>query len=323
MSAPTNHWKLGLFVVAGIAACLAAVLFFGGRALRRETVPYKTYFDESVQGLEIGSPVKFRGVRIGAVSEIDLAGDRRHVQVTYKLGVKVLNSLGLAAEKEEGTKTRLAIPPDLRVQLATSGITGVKFMQMDFFDVNANPPLPLPFEIPENYIPAAPSMMKNLEGSVVQAVERFPELSKQLLIVISQVSRIFAQIEGGRLPEKAAETLAHFNRVLDQVSVAVAALEPGTLSQDVQQTLANLNVAVAGINEIIGRVGGEKGLAVSVHRTSEALERMAQNANHVGPALEDALNDVQGAARSVQRLADTLELDPDMLIKGRARRVAK
>ena len=56
MSTPTNHWKLGLFVVVGICACVATVIFFGGRSLKKETVAYKTYFDESVQGLELGSP---------------------------------------------------------------------------------------------------------------------------------------------------------------------------------------------------------------------------------------------------------------------------
>lgn len=323
MSTPTNHWKLGLFVVVGVAASVGTVIFFGGRSLKKETVAYRTYFDESVQGLEIGSPVKYRGVSIGNVSDIDLAGDKRHVQVTYELGVKVLNSLGLAAERSKGAKTKMVIPPDLRVQLASAGITGVKFIQLDFFDVTANPPIELPFAVPENYVPAVPSTMKNLEDSVVHAVDRFPEMAKQLLVVLAQISTIFAQIDAERLPAKVAETLVNINKVLDQVNNAVVALEPGALSKDAQQTLTALNAAVSGINQIVARVGGDKGLAVSVQRTSEALGSMAQNANHVGPAMEDALKDVQGAAQSVQRLADALEMDPDMLLKGRAKRVSK
>ncbi len=80
MSAPSNHWKLGLFVVAGVALFLTMLVFLGARSLQSETVTYKTYFDESVQGLEVGSPVKFRGVTIGNVSGIDIAADRRHVR---------------------------------------------------------------------------------------------------------------------------------------------------------------------------------------------------------------------------------------------------
>ena len=68
MANPTNHWKLGLFVVVGFCAAVATAVFFGAQSLRNETVRYKTYFDESVQGLEVGSFVKFRGVTIGTVS---------------------------------------------------------------------------------------------------------------------------------------------------------------------------------------------------------------------------------------------------------------
>ncbi len=323
MSTPTNHWKLGLFMVVGVAACVATIIFFGGRSLKKETVPYKTYFDESVQGLEIGSPVKFRGVSIGNVSEIALAGDKRHVEVTYELGVKVLNSLGLAAEKSKGKNTKLVIPPDLRVQLASAGITGVKFLQFDFFEEKANPPIELPFEVPENYIPAVASMMKNLEDSVVSAVDRFPELARQLLAVMSRVNAILGDIEGVGLPQKLAATLTLINQVLNQVNGALVAFDAGGLSKEAQATLKNLNSAVVGINQVVSRVNGEKGLVSSVQHTSEALGSMAQNANHVGPAMEDALKDVQGAAQSIQRLADALELDPDMLLKGRARRVSK
>ena len=323
MSTPTNHWKLGLFVVVGVAGCLATIIFFGGRSLKKETVAYQTYFDESVQGLELGSPVKFRGVSIGSVSDIDLAGDKRHVAVTYELGVKVLNSLGLAVEWSKGAKTKLVIPLDLRVQLASSGITGVKFIQLDFFDLKANPPLALPFEVAENYIPAAPSMMKNLEDSVVNAVDRFPEVARQLLLVLTRINTILGELEGIQLPAKLAHTLALIDTVLSQVGGAIVAIEPGVLSKDAQQTLKNLNAAVHTINGVVERIGGANGLVVSVQRTSDALGSMAQNANHVGPAMEDALKDVQGAANSVQRLADSLDLDPDMLIKGRAKRVAK
>ncbi|MEP7125951.1 MAG: mammalian cell entry protein, partial [Byssovorax sp.] len=62
MSAPTNHWKLGLFVVVGVVLTLTTVAVLGARSLRKEVSRYVSYFDESVQGLEVGSPIKFRGV---------------------------------------------------------------------------------------------------------------------------------------------------------------------------------------------------------------------------------------------------------------------
>src|ERR1700682_3734844 len=97
MAAPTNHWKLGLFVVVGFVVAIGRALARGARSLQKETVSYRSFFDESVQGLDVGSPVKFRGGTVGSVSVIDIAPDHRLVAVTCQLEVSQLNDLGLSA----------------------------------------------------------------------------------------------------------------------------------------------------------------------------------------------------------------------------------
>jgi len=323
MSTPTNRWKLGLFVVMGVITAIGAAAFFGSRSFQRETVAYKTFFDESVQGLEVGSPVKFRGVTIGSVAAIDIASDRRHVEVTYDLGVKVLDAMGLAVEKIGLQKRRLFIPPDLRAQLASTGITGVMFIQMDFFDEKTNPPPKLPFELPENHIPAAGSMLKNIGDSVVRAVEGFPEVVRQLLAVLSLANGILSDFEGEGIPQTAGKTLALLNKVLKELDTMLVDLAPGKLSADARAALTSLNTAVITLNGLLAQMSGEKGLAASLQHTSDSLGAMAQNAERVGPAIDDASRDVQAAARAVQRLADALELDPDMLLKGRGKKAAR
>jgi phospholipid/cholesterol/gamma-HCH transport system substrate-binding protein len=323
VSTPANHWKLGLFVVVGVCAAAGSFFFFGARAFSTETVSYKTFFNESVQGLEVGSPVKFRGVTIGSVDSIDIAPDRRHVEVTYELGVKVLDALGLAVEKRLGQKRRLFIPPDLHAQLAASGITGVKFIQMDFFAEKTNPPIELPFALPENHIPAVGSVLKNLEDSVVRVVDGFPEVMRQVLVVLDRISAIVTDIEGQHLPEQVSQTLTGLKLVLASVNRVAIDLEPGALSKEARAVLANINTAVVSLNEVLARVGGDRGLAASLQHTSDSLGAMSQNASAVGPAIEDVSREVQSAARAVQRLAEAIELDPDMLIKGRGKRASK
>src|ERR1700730_10683108 len=122
MAAATNHWKLGLFVVVGIVLALCTLVFLGAQSLKKQVVSYKTYFDESVQGLEVGSPVKFRGVTIGNVSNIDVASDQRHVEGACDIAVADLDALGLREKKSTGrfilgAKAKIAVPSDLRMQL--------------------------------------------------------------------------------------------------------------------------------------------------------------------------------------------------------------
>jgi len=65
MSAPTNQWKLGAFVVGSVLVGLAAAVVLTAQTMQVVTVTYASYFDEAVTGLEVGSPVRYRGVKIG------------------------------------------------------------------------------------------------------------------------------------------------------------------------------------------------------------------------------------------------------------------
>jgi paraquat-inducible protein B len=182
----TNRWKLGLFVIVGFAVALAALVIFGAQSFNKKTVEVVSFFDESVQGLDVGSPVKFRGVTVGRVSAIEIAENLRHVQATSELSAEQVGRLKLGARGTGngtgngtgiGSKSRIVVHPDMRVQLAQAGITGVKFILIDFFDSKTNPVVPLPFQPPRNYIPTAASTMKNLEDTVVKTTNRFPEIA--------------------------------------------------------------------------------------------------------------------------------------------------
>jgi paraquat-inducible protein B len=317
MAAPTNHWKLGLFVVVGAVLGLATIVFLGAQGMRQEVVKHRTFFDESVQGLEVGSPVKFRGVTIGHVAAIDVAADRRHVGVTSELIVKDLADLGLS--EGTGAGARIRIPEDLRAQLASQGITGVKFIQIDFFNLHDNPRPQLPFAEPAHYIPAAVSTMKNLEDAIVRAVDRIPELAENILKVTTQIGRLLDETESKHIPESTSTALAGITQVLTSLEKAVKDVNTGKLSQQAQQTIERLNGTISRANGILGRLDGDKGLLASAQRASGAVGDVATGARGVGQELEETLRDIQEVTAAIQRVADALERDPDMLLKGRSK----
>lgn len=321
MASPSNHWKLGLFVVAGVVLGIGSLIFLGAQSLNKDTVTYTSFFDESVQGLEVGSPVKFRGVTIGNVAKIAIATDRRHVTVEQELNVEDITAMGLAEKK--GKDLRIAVPDDLRVQLASQGLTGVKFVQMDFFPVESNPPLKLPFETPPNYIPAAQSVMKNLEDSVVNAVNRIPEAADQALEIMKQINGMLGQLEAIKVPQKADDTLKRANSVLSTLERTLTGLQTEKLSTQAQQTLAEVALAVKNMNELLARASGQDGLVASAEKASFAVSEAALSAAGTTQDLGATLRAVQDAAASIQRLTDALERDSDMLIKGRSRKESR
>src|SRR5512139_4319213 len=98
---------LGLFVTLGIIIWVGASKYFekGDR--------YVTYFNESVQGLQQDSAVKYRGVDVGRVEEIRVAPDNRLIEVIMKIRLK-----------EEVEKNNVAY-------LRVVGITGIVFIELD------------------------------------------------------------------------------------------------------------------------------------------------------------------------------------------------
>jgi len=323
MAAPTNHWKLGVFVTAGFVLCLTTVALLGARSMRKEVVRYVSYFDESVQGLETGSPIKFRGVTIGTVGKIDVAPDHRHVEVTSDLGVAEMRRLGLDVEKgihSKGVNTKLEVATDLRVQLASMGLTGVKFLQLDFFSVADNPPPMLPFEVPENYIPAASSTMKNLEDSLVRTMNRMPEIADQLSGVLTHVDNLLGDVEDKHLPDQIVATLSGANRAIAEAQKKLSQIEAAKLSQKAEKTLDSLDTSVNRINVLLAKVDGDKGLLASMGRATDAVGDTALTADGLGTDLAETLRAVQEAAKSIHKLTEALEKDPDMLIKGHAER---
>jgi paraquat-inducible protein B len=321
MAAPTNHYKLGLFVIAGFAMALAAAVLLGVASTRKDTIKYHSYFNESVQGLDLGSPVKFRGVTIGHVSAIEIAPDHRMVDVVSELDATDIKRMGLT-EKDHGkhAKEKFAIPPDLRAQLGSQGITGVKFVAIDFFDVKSNPPPELPFTVPvDQYIPAAPSMMKNLEDTITKAMDRLPEMVDAVVMIMGRVDRLLATLEKEDVSGKAAATLGHADQVMTTLQSTLARIDKQDLGGKAAGTITDLNVAVKKMTAVLDRLDGDKGLLASVKGASDAFGEMGRNGRGTQRDLEATLRDVSEAAEAIRTLAESLDRDPDMLIKGKTK----
>jgi phospholipid/cholesterol/gamma-HCH transport system substrate-binding protein len=316
MAVGTNHWKLGLFVVITVGVVITVAMMLGIRTWSKKTIEFVSYFDESVQGLEIGAPVKYRGVTVGRVVTVDIAKDLRHVEVTSEISADRMGSLNL---KAGGAQAILKVHPDLRVQLAQTGITGVKFILIDFFAPGSSLAVPLPFDTPANYIPTAPSMMKNLEDSVIRTANRLPEIADDAARTMAQIRLVAEQVGAGNLPERANQTLDHANLALTELTTQLKAMNAEELSTSAQASLLELNSLLVRSNALLTRLDGEQGLLRNAERGVAALGEVARGARTVGPEAELTLREVRGAARSIKRLADALERDPDMLLKGRSK----
>ena len=303
MASPTNTWKVGLFVIAASVLAVGALFWLGARRFNRELLGAVTYFEESVQGLNEGAAVEMRGVKIGRVSEITIAPDQRLVEVRAQLERDVLERLGFVAPEEDWRKRTRVGPKEMRVQLATTGITGVKFMLVDFFDPERHPPRELSFTPPLPYIPSTSSTLKNLEFGMNAVLERLPVILDRVESFVASLEEGMGEVELGELATSLQVFLAN-----------MAALDLSWASEDAASLVAELRATNARAGEVLVRIDG---LAEDVSRASGSWNELARSASALLSPLQQDLRALREALRALRDLASYLERDPGSILRGR------
>jgi hypothetical protein len=113
MSLKANYFKLGLFVVGAVVAGAIVIVVIGSGRWFQPRLSIETYFNESVQGLDVGSKLKYRGVEIGQVTRIGFTYNKyqqdrpmqqraRYVLVEAQMQPKLLGGrVGRRSERAE------------------------------------------------------------------------------------------------------------------------------------------------------------------------------------------------------------------------------
>lgn len=308
MATASTHFKLGLLAIVAMASAIAVAFGLGMQATRRETVSYHTYFDESVQGLELGAPVKYRGMPIGSVADIRIAPDHERVDVA------------LAIDAPEARRLNLArAPANLRTQLGTQGITGVKLVDIDLFDPATNPAPVLRFSPGENYIPAAPSLLKGLGDNLGFVVQRLPRLVDTTTTTLEKLELNLNDFREERIPGRLGKALDDVDGVVVDLRTVLRHADRARIPEKTAAAVDALSAAIARVDAMVDRIGGDAGLVASTQRATESVGELGRVTSGSAQELERTLRDLDEAAQAIRDLAQGIERDPDMLVKGRER----
>ncbi|MEZ6018455.1 MAG: MlaD family protein [Planctomycetota bacterium] len=285
----TNHWKLGVFVVATATLGLGTLFWVGAQRFNKETVERVTYFEESVQGLDLGAPVKVRGVPIGTVASIRIAPDGKLVEVKARIEADELRRLGIPeASLTSMSDADLAGDSQLRLFLSTTGITGVKFIEADF--VAPTTPTPrISFTPPRNFIPSGPSTLASLEGAARGIGEELPRtLAAARDLALTLEARV-AAIDTPALNARIVRLLDGGERLLASADQVVGHLGPSgeDLVSQVGGLVQDGREAAAGLRALIDRLGTGDG---PVERAASSLVSLANDAGTLVDAARDMLN---------------------------------
>ena len=195
MSTQADKFKIGLFLVSSLFLAVVVVIWLGASRFFEDSQTLVAYFTESVQGLEEGSPVKFRGVPVGRIKGIRMAPDTRLIEVLLSLN------------------RNFKVSDDLGIKMNLMGLTGMKYLEMDTFRSDQQKePIELNFEPRYRVIPTYPSDIRELGTaleSIFQKVKALDvdRMSNNILKVTSRLDTILADPKLDTAGANAAETL--------------------------------------------------------------------------------------------------------------------
>ena len=350
MTPRPNAARIGLFALGGLALLVAAVvLVFGGR-LFAATEQAVMHFRGSVYGLQVGSPVVFRGVRLGSVRSVDVvyAQGRFTVPVEVELDPAQIRTLGAgAAAAGEPAPSPAPAPSSVTLatlleqgltgQLAThSLLTGQLYIDLDLRPgiVPAAPVARDPQGRLE--IPTTPTRFQSLQDQLdrVDLTKMTDDLTATLVAARKLVTGPELQQTVAELAQTAS-ALKRLSATLDQRVPRLAEAAQGTLG-DASQAAARLGSAAERFGGAADRVGSAAARAETLlapdslvvtsvqqaadelTRAAAALRTAAGDESATVQGVQRAMADLARAARAVRELADSIEQQPQSLIRGKA-----
>lgn len=328
MSKKANPALVGAFVVGVCVLATAGVILFGSGRFTGSRREFVLYFDRSVKGLNVGAPVRFRGVKIGQVIQVsvilELETLASRVPVVVEIDPNRLvggmdESRWSQWESSGQRKARMEVLAQhgLRAVLGLESVlTGQLSVELDFY-----PGSPIKYrDVADGLveIPTKPSelevLTRTLEDvpikevvdklrSSLNAVEKFVN-SPELLEMAQTGARAIA--EARELIGRSRETIETLRGSLDSTLA-----ESRELMKDVRQRLNPLaesaQVTLDGLRESIKHVDA----------LAEDLRSSAGPRSEVQQELLRTLKEASDAARSVRVLAETLERQPQALLTGK------
>ena len=353
MSKPVNKTMIGLFVVGAIALVVVAIGVLGSGKLFKVSTPYVMVFEGSVKGLDVGSPVVFRGVKIGSVSSIRMRADYATKAFTILVytdfdpsKIEIVN-MDKATAKEITRQDRYAnmrelIARGLRAQLEMQSIvTGQLQIALDFFPdkpavyadviktVEEIPTIPTPLQQLTKKLESLPieDIFKKLDLALdgIAKLVQSPELKDSIAnlnVALKDVQTLVRNVDAQVKPLSAglSEAIRDAQKLVKNIDGQVASLGTNlneTLG-DGRKLIRNIDGSVESVKvNLDGTLSTATSALKQAEKLIQDLESSAREDSTLLYRLTETLSAVEKAARSLSTLTDYLERHPEALLSGK------
>ncbi len=316
-----QNFIIGLFVLAGLALLLVMLFAFGAADSFTPKVRLVTWYSESVQGLAKGSPVKYKGVPIGKVDAITIQIDGKLIRVEMEIELAPIylgqNLTRNAQEAEFRGFVEQESSRGLRCRLEYSGLTGTKFVEIDYFAQHGETP---------------PAPAGNV-GAMLYIPSKASTLSDTLEMVSTSLKNI-SSVDFGGIAKDLRDTMHSFDKLLNDPHLATTLQNLDAMSANLQAStqvlaetlteaelkslLSTLHNSAESLTSLAGEMSEQLQAAqlpestAAFRRTLDAITASRTLVDKVAVRISRTLN-------KVDELAETLAEDPSSVLRGKRR----
>ena len=310
----------GLFVLSGIALLLVLLFFLGLSDFFTQKVLLRTGFTESVQGLSRGSAVKYRGVQIGTVSNISILVSENIIQVDMEIEPRYFAQNRKESSSPEDFKKFMSAEireKGLRARLEMLGITGMKYIDFDYFARGIPVPKKPKFNGPPAlFVPSVTSQMKDLTATLTDAVDRisrirYEQISERLESALIGLGQLLNSQEIRSTISRINETSENLERMTRSVSTALSEERVKGVMELLEQNLQRLNRLQ---NSLISSTSEAK-----LPESAEAFRRAMNTFSDSRREFANTMMKLNQTLEALRVLADVLSADPASLVRGRSK----
>jgi paraquat-inducible protein B len=326
MSQKANPTLIGAFVFGAIVIAIGAVLFFGSANLFARKQLFETYFQQTVNGLAVGSNVKYKGVTVGKVTRVQLkfqgADEAPVVRVIYEINTdNLLNKYGLSIDLSDRKRHEKAVDNGFRAKLDfESLISGQLFIALDFYKDAAAPVLHANDNNADIFeIPPQPSDIDAILADLTKAIGNigsvdFASLAKELQGVLKSADAAIVSLHLDQLGpsiDKAANSISNLANG-DQVKSALVSVRESF--DQLTATLKSLNPAVGDLKPTLDQA---KAALTNLQKSTAQLDQILKPDSSLRYQLDSSLSEISSAATAIQQLSDFLQRHPNSILFGR------
>jgi paraquat-inducible protein B len=319
MASDKSYARLGLFIVVVGAVIVATGLFFAQRIRTRKVISMVTYFTENVTGLDISSPVRYRGVSVGRVSNLRLDPVGNMIEVDFQIFQDRLITLGTNLEHVK-EMAALPVQPKLRASVVSNPISGEAYLLLDTLD---NPPSPpsLTFTPSGHYVPSMSSPLLSVQDRLPvvmdhaqAALETLTELVQRIPASLERGDRFLTNVEHifeeSHLSKLSTDLRSFSTRTTGQMVQITADMD--RITSDMDRVMGDDGTLVKFANEARGAIR-DADLPASTKSAREAADRTRAAADDLQrslPAVLDALAELRELARSLEEQPESVLYGP-------------